>query len=443
MSGTRPLPVLLPFSQSQRQPTAPRQATVSSTGPDARSKVSNPVNQKATQSTVASKNQKIQTSSLTASELQELQELRVKYETLGFRYTHLQSLLLESEHTVREQKKEIRVLRSTIKDSDFHQSDREAELLHLLDVQNRQIQDLTRQNEILAFHASLAYNSDPIADPVDPSAAKSSPQDSPFVLNPSPLPEPSGHLMDMSLVGDLPEPLNASNGAGTADDMALLQNEINQIEALLEKDEKGVLFGKPEDDSQSLFSTFKVDKIYRTGSKDFVVQKPVDVLKSEFQADAGDMAPEPSLNVSANSILKPARPPTAEITRLSPIGKPTVITHVSPSFAARSPSKSPSSVPVYPDLSQKLTAIGSSIAKTSPLLHTSVLEASDRYLHRDLSKEWRVPSPTPTSQPPSPTKSMLVQERDALEEELLTQYGRLRKLENMEQILLHLTKEAP
>jgi hypothetical protein len=71
-------------------------------------------------------------------------------------------------------------------------------------------------------------------------------------------------------------------------------------------------------------------------------------------------------------------------------------------------------------------------------------QAVDKNL-QDKTRELRAPQWIPSQneeslvRSPSPTKSMLIRERDDLEEELLAQYGRLRKLESMESILKSLT----
>jgi hypothetical protein len=77
-------------------------------------------------------------------------------------------------------------------------------------------------------------------------------------------------------------------------------------------------------------------------------------------------------------------------------------------------------------------------------IHASEL-AKDKVLLQDKTREMRAPQWVPSvseealARSPSPTKSMLIRERDELEEELLAQYGRLRKLESMESILKSLT----
>lgn len=302
----------------------------------------------------------------------ELALLQLQYENLEIKYKHIQSLLKESQELVQMQAKEISVLKHAYKHTSvISNKDADPNDANIISYQEEQISELRKQNADLLIqlgeYATNLSTSRSLKSNKNSIRLESPSKD---IVSPKPLPLP------------LPVPI-------VNDTIKAAKQELKSIDLILDE----------QDATINMF----IDKIYKSKSKEFVVETVVDssLRLDELEDDIG-MNTEKT-KVSASLSNKKRTEDRYKRSSRGPIWKPAI-----------KPSSKPSTPSDY----------------TNSL---SPIQKSKQGFNQSFNS-------INSCRSPSPSKSMLIRERDDLEEELLAQYERMRKLESMEKIIVDMTK---
>jgi hypothetical protein len=342
-----------------------------------------------------------------------IQQLQQELSDLQFRYEHIQTLLSETDLLVESQQREISVLKHAL--TQQQQNNNERILKESNEVQKKEIQELKRQNRILIEQISGVTVvglglSDTVELDIDPTTALKMKQ----VID---SPRSAYRCVDLDRLQTTVSP----QVAGLPSIPSRAQSPLRSV--------PGSPLGKQDSGGGSNINFAyqyhePVPSPTQTKTNGIPILQPIPSISSlheQLNAIGTLLQAPPEQKLSVHQIFKSNSKEFIVETVENDLKKRTQV-------RVREPGEGSDD--------DEIGSIKSDYSSVSKNV-------------QDRTKESNVPQWLPSTMPqtpsvnsrsPSPSKSMLLKERDALEEELLTQYGRLRKLESMESILKSLTK---
>lgn len=392
-------------------------------------------------------------------------DLQQAHQTFHFKYKQLESVLLETEQVIKGQKDEIEVLKHSLSSQISDVEARQVELEKVVAAQNLDIMQLQREKQMLEISlrewlkwpGAGDQHRDESGVALDETLQTQPPQQDYDERQPQPQ-QPDRDVVQERVHENSRDFLLDASILSRPDDVA--DTSVDEYKDVLDQLQKIKTVLREHTDArdedlidpppftasaaavhQQEMTTVSLDRIYRSDSKDIFVQSPKKVVLNEDEkketGTLGSIYDEKSLVES--SILKP---PTSPINQSVPArsaqsSSPTRRVDANPTINAIPISKPPLLYPPRPQTSRN---------EINSVSYQDLLAANDRFIDKITAPDWKpveerddqVPadcnldldraySPA-SSRSPSPTKSMLIRERDALEEELLLQYENLRRL---------------